>query len=55
MGMGLRQTDSEDDQVDGPGHGKHYELHDLKTGKATEFKQLPGFEGVFEIPSRQPE
>lgn len=45
----LRQTDSEDDQVDGPGHGKHYELRDLKTGKATEFGQLPGFEGVFEI------
>ena len=45
----LRQTDSEDDQVDGPGHGKHYELRDLKTGKATEFAQLPGFEGVFEI------
>jgi hypothetical protein len=45
----LRQTDSEDDQSDGPGHGKHYELHDLKTGKATEFEQLPGFEGVYEI------
>ena len=45
----LRQTDSEDDQGDGPGHGKHYELRDLKTGKATEFDQLPGFEGVFEI------
>ena len=45
----LRQTDSADDQVDGPGHGKHYELRDLKTGKATEFQQLPGFEGVFEI------
>jgi hypothetical protein len=45
----LRQTDSEDDQSDGPGHGKHYELHDLKTGKSTEFAQLPGFEGVYEI------
>jgi hypothetical protein len=45
----LRQTGSEDDQVDGPGHGKHYELHDPQTGKATEFEQLPGFEGVFEI------
>jgi hypothetical protein len=43
------RPDSEDDQVDGPGHGKHYELHDLKTGKATEFEKLPGFEGVFEI------
>src|SRR4029077_1671754 len=27
----------EDDQVDGPGHGKHYLLRDLKTGKETEF------------------
>jgi hypothetical protein len=45
----LKQTNSEDDQGDGPGHGKHYELHDLQTGKATEFEQLPGFEGVFEI------
>jgi hypothetical protein len=45
----LRQTDSEDDQIDGPGHGKHYELRDLKTGKVTEFYQLPGFEGAFEI------
>jgi hypothetical protein len=45
----LRQTGSEDDQVDGPGHGKHYELHDLQTGKAIDFEQLPGFEGVFEI------
>jgi hypothetical protein len=45
----LRQTDSEDDQIDGLGHGKHYELRDLKTGKVFEFYQLPGFEGAFEI------
>jgi hypothetical protein len=45
----LKQTDSEDDQADGPGHGKHYELRDLQTGKATEFGQLSGFEGVFEV------
>jgi hypothetical protein len=37
----------EDDQVDGPGHGKHYLLRDLKTGKETEFGKLPGFYGVF--------
>jgi hypothetical protein len=37
----------EDDQIDGPGHGKHYLLHDLKTGTETEFEKLPGFYGVF--------
>jgi len=37
----------EDDQIDGPGHGKHYLLRDLKTGVETEFGNLPGFEGVF--------
>ena len=37
----------EDDQVDGPGHGKHYLLRDLKTGAETEFDKLPGFYGVF--------
>jgi len=37
----------EDDQIDGPGHGKHYLLRDLKTGKETEFGKLPGFYGVF--------
>ena len=37
----------ESDQVDGPGHGKHYLLRDLKTGTETEFGNLPGFDGVF--------
>jgi hypothetical protein len=37
----------EDDQIDGPGHGKHYLLRDLETGKETEFGKLPGFYGVF--------
>lgn len=37
----------EDDQMDGPGHGKHYLLRDLKTGTETEFDKLPGFYGVF--------
>lgn len=45
----LKQTEDEDDQVDGPGHGKHYELRDTSSAKTTEFKDLPGFEGVFEI------
>ncbi len=39
----------EDDQIDGPGHGKHYLLRDLKTGAETEFDKLPGFYGVFEL------
>ncbi|MGB9475850.1 MAG: hypothetical protein WCE87_12360 [Candidatus Udaeobacter sp.] len=44
----LREDPSdEDDQIDGPGHGKHYLLRDLKTGAEKEFGQLPGFEGVF--------
>ena len=38
---------SEDDQIDGPGHGKHYLLHDLKTGAETEFDKIPGFYGAF--------
>ncbi len=37
----------EDDQGDGPGHGKHYLLRDLKTGAETEFDKLLGFYGVF--------
>jgi len=37
----------EDDQIDGPGHGKHYVLRDLKTGVETEFGKIPGFYGVF--------
>jgi hypothetical protein len=38
---------SEDDQIDGPGHGKHYLLRDLKNGTETEFDKIPGFYGVF--------
>jgi len=45
----LKQTEDEDDQVDGTGHGKHYEVRDTSSGKTIEFKNLPGFEGVFEI------
>ncbi len=44
----LREDPSnEDDQIDGPGHGKHYLLRDLKTGAEKEFGKLPGFYGVF--------
>jgi hypothetical protein len=45
----LNQTEDEDDQYNGPGHGKHYEIRDLPTGKVTEFWQIPGFEGAYEI------
>jgi hypothetical protein len=38
---------SEDDQIDGPGHGKDYLLRDLKNGTETEFDKIPGFYGVF--------
>lgn len=37
----------EDDQIDGPGHGKHYLLRDLKTGVETDFGKVAGFYGVF--------
>jgi hypothetical protein len=39
----------EDDQINGPGHGKHYLLRDLRTGTETEFGKIPGFYGAFEI------
>jgi len=38
----------EDDQIDGPGHGKHFVLRDLKTGTETDFSKIPGFYGAFE-------
>lgn len=38
----------EDDSVNGPEHGKHYLLRDLKSGKDVEFAKLPGFEGAVE-------
>lgn len=38
----------EDDSVNGPEHGKHYVLRDLKTNKSTEFTKIPGFEGAVE-------
>ena len=37
----------EDDQMDGPGHGKHFVLRDLKTGTETEFSKIPGFYGAY--------
>ncbi|MEY2507522.1 MAG: hypothetical protein QOH01_1851 [Verrucomicrobiota bacterium] len=38
----------EGDADNGPEHGKHYVLHDLKTDKSTVFPKLPGFEGAVE-------
>ena len=38
----------EDDSVNGPEHGKHYLLRDVKSGKQVEFAKLPGFEGAVE-------
>jgi hypothetical protein len=39
----------EDDQIDGPGHGKHFLLRNLKSGTETEFAKIPGFYGAFDI------
>jgi hypothetical protein len=38
----------EDDSINGPEHGKHYLLRDLKSGKDLEFAKIPGFEGAVE-------
>src|SRR2546423_5828931 len=38
----------EDDSVNGPEHGKHYVLRDLKTKKPTDFPKIAGFEGAVE-------
>jgi hypothetical protein len=38
----------ENDSVNGPEHGKHYLLRDLKSGRDVEFAKLPGFEGAVE-------
>jgi len=38
----------ENDSVNGPEHGKHYVLRDVKSGKTTEFPKIPGFEGAVE-------
>jgi hypothetical protein len=39
----------EDDQINGPGHGKHFVLRDLRAGRETEFSKIPGFYGAFEL------
>jgi WD40 repeat protein len=39
----------EDDQIDGPGHGKHFVLRNLRTGTETEFSKILGFYGAFEL------
>jgi hypothetical protein len=38
----------EDDSINGPEHGKHYLLRDLKSKKEIEFAKLPGFDGAVE-------
>lgn len=38
----------EDDSINGPEHGKHYLLRDLKAGTEIEFWRLPGFDGAVE-------
>ena len=47
--MVLREVKGdEEDAENGPGHGKHYLLRDLKSEKQFEFGKLPGFEGAVE-------
>lgn len=41
-------TDS-DDEIDGEGHGRHYLIRDLNSGRSTEMGELPGFEGVYDL------
>jgi hypothetical protein len=42
-------ANDENDQVNGPGHGKHFVLRDLKTGTETAFSKIPGFYGAFAL------
>lgn len=42
----LKITKRYGDQFDGPGHGKHFLLHNLHTGERTELGTLPNFVGV---------
>jgi hypothetical protein len=47
--MVLREVKTDEaDQDNNLGHGKHYVLRDLKSGKDYEFGKLPGFEGAVE-------
>jgi hypothetical protein len=41
------EPNDEDDQMNGPGHGKHFELRDLKAGTETDFSKIAGFYGAF--------
>jgi hypothetical protein len=46
----LREDPNDEaDQVDMPGHGRHYFLRDLKSGTDTAFADLEGFEGAYGI------
>jgi hypothetical protein len=38
----------EGDSINGPEHGQHYVLRDLKAGKSIAFPKIPGFEGAVE-------
>ena len=43
------QPGSEEDSMTLPGHGKLYELHDLRTGATVVLGTLPGFVGLFNL------
>jgi hypothetical protein len=45
----LKEVKSDEgDSINGPEHGQHYVLRDLKNGKSTAFPKIPGFEGAVE-------
>src|SRR5437762_7744706 len=44
-----KDPNDEDNQINGPGHGKHFVLWNLKAGMQTEFSKIPGFYGAFEL------
>jgi hypothetical protein len=39
----------EEDEWNGPGHGKHYVLREVKTGESVEMGKLPGFVGLVDL------
>lgn len=45
----LTSKSDEGDDYNGPGHGKHFILRDVKTGKESAMGKLPGFVGLVDL------